>query len=296
MKRMPDHIVDEARKLIFDDGMKCVDVAKIVGYNAALISKRLKESGFTIPRSNSGRRKVSLPVGEIISMYESGVSEQAVALHFGLSRDVIRNRLSTSGVKIRTQSEASILSASQATPEQRKARAIKANIAKRGVKEKESSRIMRAKTLENNAYGNMTGKGELEMKIKLDSIGVDYVWQKAIGRYSLDFMIGGLALELRSGLGYRGDTHISNGRIGFLKDNGLTTMYVLFDTVENLLKSFDYIMDQVNSENNNPSKNGVFKIITIRTKSKELLQGEGGRFYSNKIEPLLINQMGVYKY
>lgn len=296
MKRMPDSAVEQARKLIFEDGLTCKDASKIVGFNEALISKRLKALGFSIPANRNGRNKIELPINEIADLYNSGISEQAIAKKFKVSRCSIRDRLLSHGVSIRTPSEASKVSASFFTPEQRKARAKAANIASKGSKERPESRIKRAIHLENNAYDHITGKGELELIDVLKGRGIDFVWQKAMYKYSLDFLIDNVALELKSGTQYRGNVDIKKGRIKYLKDNGITTIYVLFETVDFMLENVDYILDQINKENSNPVEKGCYKIIIFKYDRFDRFRNSLGRFDAVEKEPTPVAKVLTRKY
>ena len=56
---------------------------------------------------------------DIVRLYQSGMSENRIAKHFGVARCSIRLRLLRSGTHIRGQSEAEVLKWQQMSPEQR---------------------------------------------------------------------------------------------------------------------------------------------------------------------------------
>ena len=296
VNKISDETLNTAIDLIFNQGMTCKDASKIIGKTDSVVSKRLKAMGYTMPSNRNGRKKIELPVKEMIAMYESGSSEQAVALHFGVSRDAVRNRFMLNGIKIRNQSEAGYLSASQATVEQRKSRALSANIAVRGSKAKLESRIIRAEFLENNAYEHITGKGEIELKDKLESLNIKHTWQKALGKFSLDFAIGNVALELKSGTHYRGDKDKKNGRIKHLKENGFTTIYLLFENVSDIIDNVDYILDQVKYENLNPCGENEYKIIIFQYERFDRFRNSKGQFDAIEKEPVLLKKTLTRKF
>lgn len=296
VNKVSDQEINQVISLVFNDGATFKDACLQVGRHQSVMSRIIRNMGYTIPKETGKNTRKNLPTQEIINMYNSGLSELFIAKKLNVSRCAIRQRLVENNVYIRTPSEASYISAKQFTPEQRKLRASAAHKAKRGKAEREESRIMRAKTLENNAYENMTGKGELEIKEIFEARKIKHTWQKAVGRYSLDFLIGNVALELRSGTGYRGDTHKKNGRIKFLKSLNLTTIYVLFDDVSNLIANVDYVIDEIHKENKSQLPDGYFKVLTIRSKDCELRTGNDGKFYSQKIEPTIVKSIKIYSY
>ena len=296
MNKISDQEIQSVIDMVFNDGVAFREACLQIGRHQSVLSRVIRGMGYVIPKASGKHNRKEIPANEISELYINGMSEQAIAKKFNVSRCAIRQRLNENNVAIRSQSEASYVSAKQFTSEQRKSRAHAANNAKRGMIEREESRVMRAKTLEGNAYENMTGKGEIELKNIFKENGINHTWQKAAGRYSLDFLVGNVALELRSGTSYRGNTHKKNGRIKFIRDMGITTIYVLFDSVFNLIENANYVIDEINKENLAQLPDGYFKILIIRSKNCELRTGKDGKFYSHKIEPTITKSTKIYNY
>ena len=53
-------------------------------------------------------KKINLPMEEIISEYQSGMSPTKIGEKYGVSKDTIRERLKKNGVKIRPRGEGKI--------------------------------------------------------------------------------------------------------------------------------------------------------------------------------------------
>lgn len=90
--------------------------------------------------------RLNLDYLHIVQLYRSGLSENQIAKHLGVSRTAIRKRLIKAGITPRTQSEAESLKWSQFTPEQRRQQVAAANKACRGRVHSEEERIKRAQT------------------------------------------------------------------------------------------------------------------------------------------------------
>lgn len=288
--------IKELIHLVFDKGLTFKEACEKVGRHQSVLSKIVRNMGYEIPRETGKNTRKKTDDESIVNMYKDGHSELEVSKHFKVSRALVRSRLIEYGVRPRTQSEASLVSASRATPEQRKARALAANKAIRGQSQPIESRIKRAKTLEDNAYEHIIGHGEIELKSALENLGIDFTWQKAFDKYSLDFMIGNVALELKSGTGYRGDPDRKNGRIKYLKERGISTIYLIFEDVQSIINNVDFILDIVLNENKNPCNTGEYKVIVLQYEKYERLRNSKGQFYAVEKEPVLIKKLLTLKY
>lgn len=281
--------ISEVIDLVFNKGFKFKDACSKVGRSQAVLSKMIRNMGYDIPRETGKNTRKKTDDESIVDMYKNGYSELEVSKHFGISRALVRSRLIEHGVQPRSQSEASMLSASRVSFEDRKKRIFAANMAVSGCTQTIESRIKRAKFLEDNAYEFMTGHGELELKSVFEKMGIDFVWQKAEHKYSLDFRIGDVALELKSGDGNRGYTDVKNGRIKYLKEElGISTIYVVFDSVDSLLSSVNYILEKVN---NCAIGIGEYWVISCRKDMFNRKRNNLGQFYVEKTEPRLVNKL-----
>ena len=291
-----DQEIQKVISLVFDNGITFKDACLEVGRHQSVMSKIIRNMGYTIPKETGKSTRKELPTQEIIEMYKNGISELAIAKKIGVSRCAIRQRLNENNVEIRTPSEASSISAKQFTPEQRKARAKKANDTLRGAKQPISSRIKRAKHIERNTMENIIGFGEIEFKNELERKSITHIWQKAFHVYSLDFLIGNVAIELKGGSGGRGTPDIRNGRIKFLKDKGVSTLYVALENTEALIQSFDHIINLVNEMNKNPIPEGEYRVICCRFDRFEKIRNSLGRFDCVPCEPKLATYTQTRKY
>lgn len=296
VNKISDQEIQKVISLVFDNGIAFKDACLEVGRHQSVMSKIIRNMGYKIPKETGKGTRKDLPIKEIIDMYNNGTSELAIAKKIGVSRCAIRQRLNENNVKIRTPSEASFVSAKQFTPEQRKARAKKANDTLRGVKQSVSSRIKRAEYIENNTMENIIGFGEIEFKNELERKSINYTWQKAFHVYSLDFLIGNVAIELKGGSGGRGTPDVKNGRIKFLKDRGISTLYVALENIDALIESFDNIINLVNEMNNNPIPDGEYRVICCRFDRFKRVRNSLGRFDCVPCDPKLATYTQTRKY
>lgn len=296
VNKTSDQEIQEVISLVFNDGLTFKDACLKVGRHQSVMSRIIRGMGYTIPKETGKNTRKDLPVQEIIDMYNNGISELAISQKLNVSRCAVRQRLNENNVEIRTPSEASFVSAKQFTPEQRKARAKKANDTLKGVKQPISSRIKRAKYIERNTMENIIGFGEIEFKNELERKSIAHIWQKAFHIYSLDFLIGNVAVELKGGSGGRGTPDIKNGRIKFLKDKGISTLYVALENTDALIQSFDNIINLVNEMNKNPIPEGEYRVICCRFDRFRKIRNSLGRFDCVPCEPKLATYTQIRKY
>lgn len=294
--RTKDSIIDHAMELIFNQGFTLTRASSEIGVDHNIISKRIRARGFAIPKPKAKPIK-QLPNQEIISLYESGMSELALAQKFNVSRGAIRNRLRDSGTHIRGQSEANVVSMGQMTLEERQNRTRSANNALRGAKQCVEGRRKRAFNLESSAYENMTGIGEKEFKDMLESNSIDFTWQKSCDIYSIDFAIGSVAVELKKNAKFTSVTSdVKRGRIKYLRESGYTTVYIVFCSIESLIQSFDYIISIVNKASSNPPALGEYWVIRCHFNEVTRIRNDLGQFASVPSAPKLLNSISVRKY
>lgn len=277
-KKIDPLFIDHAISLI--NGGKTLTAAALdVGINRNAVSKKIRARGISIP-DNRGTPKNAkqLPDDCIIADYESGISELELSKKYGVSRNAIRYRLLKSGIQIRNQSQANIVSMGRMTIEQRKNRAKSANNALRGAKQPIEGKVKRAINIESAPYENMIGIGEEEFYELLTEHGISFTWQKAIEIYSLDFAIGNVAVELRSGGASNGRDGVTRGRIKYLRERGIISLYVSFQTVADLIGNFDYIISNVNKLNRNPSPIGKYWVIRSRFDKFSRIRNDLGQF------------------
>jgi len=168
--------------------------------------------------------RIELDTAEIVRLYQSGESEQAVARLLGVSRLTIRKRLIASGITPRTQTEAALLMMSKLTPEQRQKRSAKAHEASRGRKSTIEQLERRALGVEKN-LGNIS-IAEQWVADELRAQGLSITQQKAFGIFNVDIYIHdlNLAVEILGGNWHSSKSH--KRRLDYLKSVGLNIVYV----------------------------------------------------------------------
>lgn len=166
--------------------------------------------------------KPILDADEIARRYNSGESEKALSLSFGVDRRVIRRHLISSGVKPRNRSEAMYVRMAKLGPEERLALAAAAHEKVRGIPLSIENRLKIAegnqRTMPNtSAYEDALARG-------LDSMGVTYTRQLACGPYNIDIAAGDLAIEVLGGGWHRSKSH--GERINHLLESGFNVLYI----------------------------------------------------------------------
>lgn len=281
----------KARKFtgaLFQDACKLLDgtrrlgeVAKSLGVNPDNLSKFLGTRGFTpvYPARESARRK-DLPDREIVAAYVAGMSELQIAKDFGVSRNVVRRRLIESGTQVRDQSQAGVLSASRVGGEQRKQRVSAAHDAVRGKKRSVDELAKRAMTKMRVDGAVVIGEGENEFAQALAERGVSFVRQYAVGKYNLDFLVGSVAVELKSGPSKTAAAFrdVGTGRIEDLAKSGFRTLYVCFSDTRALAAATNEIVTLVDEFNRQPSPIRQYWMVSCRLQNYAIVRDDREQF------------------
>lgn len=130
------------------------------------------------------RRNRDVDSTAIVAAYLAGESEYALARHLGVSRGVVRKRLTDAGVTIRRPSEAGLVRASKMPKAQRATQAAAAQRAARQRKVSEAELCTRARARERD--GKFGSEGELFLAQLLERRDLLPIPQKAIGKYNID--------------------------------------------------------------------------------------------------------------
>ena len=138
-------------------------------------------------------RKSGFDENDLINQYLSGKSIKKLASDYGFCRQVVYRVLREHGVHIRDRSESMFVRMSQMTPEERKANAMAAHAAKRGVSNSEDSlyRIAQHKK-------KRVGVFEKDFCEKLEEAGITVFPQEPFLRYNLDIGCGDIAVEIHT--------------------------------------------------------------------------------------------------
>ena len=169
-------------------------VAAEIGVDPSTIGNILRRNGIK-PRM-SGPARANVDSAEIVRRYQAGESVKALSESLDASRPAIQRRLIKAGIPIRGASEATRLVAATMTPDQRRAQAAAAQAALRGRPAPLSQ--LHAQALARQRNGPIRGKspGEDRLAVMLDSHGVNYVRELAIGKYNVDFAFTAAAVAV----------------------------------------------------------------------------------------------------
>lgn len=277
-KIFTDEFVNNALKMF--DGTKSLSaVAKELGVNADNLSKAIRAQGIPVPKAVYRiKTRKNLPDDEVVVKYAAGVSELELSKEYGVSRTLIRRILKSNNVDIRNQSEAGFVSATRLPVEFRKKRAQAAHDAIRGIKRRHDELVARALNAMNIEC--RVGKGEDEFADLLNDAGIAFIRQKPAERYNIDFAIGNVAVELKSGISSKGGAtpDKNSGRLEKLIELGYRPLYVCFTDVNALMASFDQIISEVNVLSGLPSFAGKYRVIGCRLQDYAIVRNERQQF------------------
>lgn len=196
---------------------------------------------------------------DIIKAYSSGQSEKSVASDYGVSRGAIRYVLSKNSVPIRGRSDSMLVRMSRLTPEERKANALAANAAKRGLPNTDAQQ--RRVALTNYHTGRRIGRWEKELTHELVSRGLSADPQFPVDRYNVDIAIPPIAVEVHTQYA-RPYYHLRDrNRIKYLCDTGWTMVYVLAGRTMNIPLVADEIVTFREEVQRDPSLVGEYRMI-----------------------------------
>ncbi|EPG7809874.1 MULTISPECIES: helix-turn-helix domain-containing protein [Enterobacteriaceae] len=149
-------------------------------------------------------KEIPLDTDNIVRLYQSGISEQAIARKIGVSRSVVKRRLEVAGIERRGRSTAAINRFSTSSLEERRIVTAAAISVRRGQVDSDEVRERRSM----NQRADRVGMFESEIIENLASMGVACNGQFPVGPYNVDLTIAGttVAVEIYS-------THPSKDRM-----------------------------------------------------------------------------------
>lgn len=179
---------------MYKSGKTTKEIANFFGVGARKITEIASSVGYTpTPIQNS------VDIGLVVSLYKSGVSQNAIAKQLGVSRSVIRNRLCKAGVIIRGPAEANQLMMSKRTPEENARNSRAAHDAVRN-KPKTHQQLCNHALGVQNAFTSFKSPYEQDIADELINRGIKFVPQLAVDKYNINFAIGNnIALEVFGG-------------------------------------------------------------------------------------------------
>ena len=110
---------------------------------------------------------------EDFAAYEAGESLLSMSKRFGISRETIARQIKDRGIILRSQSQSAVLRAEHEGVEGRQRLSESAHQARRGQKDSEETKLLRAKLTEKKGSGTRPGTGEKELINALREKGID---------------------------------------------------------------------------------------------------------------------------
>jgi len=179
---------------LYTGGMRKSEIAKLFGCTDKVILERLDKLGYP-PKAPGIEHKFRLDEVELVGLYESGITKSALAVHFGCAESAIGKRLAKLGYPIAVnRSEAMRIRLQRAGPDARQILSSRAHDAVRGMVRTEENLIRGA--LGREIVGRLGSSQEKIFYNILKERGIDTICQKALWKYSIDFVIGNVAVEI----------------------------------------------------------------------------------------------------
>lgn len=271
-------LIGHAASLI-SSGILLKDAAKEIGIHTGTLSRKLKEIGFIVPHGRGGPKKINLPLDKIKTMYKNGHSENGISKHFGVDRGTIRKRLLNAGISPRTKGEAEKLKWIQMDEKSRKNQVKNAHNAIRGVPRSSKSKALLARTRQKLKYDHLIGFGEIEFRDFLSKHGINFIHQKAVKGYNLDFAIGNIAVELSADCGrYSMFNPKELRRAEKLLECGYHVVAVEFDSIESMLMCAKDILSYIDLASSLKSSSREYWVIRCRMKDHSIVKNKFGQF------------------
>lgn len=201
-------------------GHSVKSICEALGVSKPYVNKLIKESGI------KRRPRVIFDVDSAIDDYVNGMSEQAVAIKFGVDRGVIRRTLGKRVVQVRTAKEASLICWSNMTKEQR---ANQVSAAHQSIREKPSSFHKESaikQAISKQSSKSKVGKFEAEFIAELEILGHRAYSQIAVGPYNLDISINNTAIEIHVNSAHPHNHVYYRNRIVKLLKAGWNVIYI----------------------------------------------------------------------
>ena len=211
--------------------------------------------GLEVINMGTPRRKID--ADDVIRKYQSGKSVKALANEFGVSRNVIIQRLNAVGIKPRNRSEAMYLRMSQTPKSERQKLAEAAHEARRGCPNSEQMLHKRAL-----AGKRFIGRFEAEFIEALKSAEIDVIPQEPFLSYNLDIGCGNVAVEIHR----HTDSPLAPRHIKkFMNcvNSGKTMIYVWINPTKNIVTAscYDKVIALVKALRANPPAHSQYWVI-----------------------------------
>jgi transposase len=234
--------------------MGCNAIAYIVSF---LVMKIINETGIVVD-DDIYNWLVAKPyrIGSI-KPYLDGISEQAIARQFGVSRNCIRTAIERCGITPRSRKEANSLRMSKLTKEEKKKLTKNAN-----------------EKVRNGGFNRQTHlKGAITKQSTGSKIGVyescfaqwvrelNPVQQLAINVYNIDIAVGNLAVEIDSQTAIPHHCSSTAKRIKHLLSSSFSTLYIRTNCGPVTKRSADYAISMIEEMRRDPSSFPQHRVI-----------------------------------
>lgn len=219
--------------------------------------------------ANSGNKLV-MPESDIIGLYESGISEQAISKQFNVSRQVIKRVLIANNIKRRGCSESANNRWTNMTVTERKAAIANAQEWTRGKKLSFEHLCKVAKGVERN-QSNVSASEKFLFSLLLER-GIKTIPQKAVGKYNIDLAIFPLGIEVLGGFWHASKSkHIERTR--YLFDNGWNMLFIWNHAIRSPITHgvAEYIVSYLDELSRNPTSICQYRVV--RGDGQELSRG-----------------------
>lgn len=188
------------------------------------------------------------------------MTKHAIAVQLGTWDMVISKRLAENGYATEGRSAANRTRLARAGTEERQRITKAAHDAVRGMKRSHGDLVSRAVGKERNAKPGSIAEAELARL--LSERGIDFVAQKAVDKYNLDFALGNVAVEV-NGRSRKPTYHASiTERTKYLLDLGWNIVFVWAGANYPVLPgAADYVASYHEQAGSDPSMRGQYRVI-----------------------------------
>ena len=248
-----DHIIE-----LRNDGMSCVEIARIMGCSSHVITDRLKERGIS-----TARIPPKYDVERIVSLYEAGMPKRHIGKELGIHEMIISKILARNGYPTATtRSEATKTMNSRMTAEERSARVASAHDAVRGTHLSHESLCKRAAT--KASIGKPGSIMEKRLYDLLTERGLSVYSQAALDKYNIDLLVNdSVAVEISGRSRKAKDIGLMRSRTKAIIDRGYLMLVVWSNTAHWPITGYvaDYVIALLDIFRSDPSSHGKYWVI-----------------------------------
>jgi very-short-patch-repair endonuclease len=254
--------LDQAAEL-YTSGKTFAQAAAEVGLREDSVRLGLKRRGIEARPKRGRPSPHRIPIDpDAIAAYEAGESELSISQRLGVNRFVVTRWLKDSGVKRRGGSEAGYVRMSRLSAQERSQLAAAAHAAIRG-STKTEQQLVNAALGRERAGATNASPGCDKLCMWLAERGVEYIREKAVGKYNLDIALTNeaVAVEVLGGNWHAGK-RIHATRTPYILNQGWHIVFVW--NVQNFPVdpgAADHIVAYAQQASRNPAPVGEYRVI-----------------------------------